>query len=131
MNLYGTWHLVATVGTDDQGQPSHRPFGSEPFGVLCFTPNDRMICAVCNNAVDLSEEDSPREYASYGGPFTFDGTTLVTTVDLAADPARLGTQQVRKVRFDGKRLTLTPPARTFKGGVQHRDLIWERVSAAA
>jgi len=127
MNLYGTWHLVDVKGTNELGQPSHRPFGSEPFGVLCFTPNDRMVCAVCNNAVTVNASDSPREYASYGGAFTFDGATLVTKVDIAADPARIGTEQVRQVHFDGKRLTLTPPARHFKGGIQHRDLIWERV----
>jgi hypothetical protein len=128
MNLYGTWQLVDTQGTDEHGHPSHAPFGSEPFGILCFTQNNRMVCAVCNNALALSESESPREYASYGGPFTFDGSTLVTTVDMASDPARLGTEQVRQVHFDGKRLTLTPPPRKYKGGTQHRLLMWERVA---
>jgi len=128
MDLYGTWRLVETIGHDGSGGPGPRPFGAEPFGVLCFTPNNRMICALCNNSEHLSEDDSPREYSSYGGHFVFEGQVLTTRVDIASDPERLGTDQVRQVHFDGNKMTLIPPVRQFKGKTQGRTLIWEKLA---
>jgi len=50
-----------------------------------------------------------RQYSSYCGNYTFDGGTLTTIVDASSDPARMGTAQVRKVRFEGDRMILVPP----------------------
>jgi hypothetical protein len=61
--------------------------------------------------------------------YTFDGTTLITKVD-ASSAARIaiGSDQVRKVRFEGKRLVLTPPPAELNGILQYRDIFWERIS---
>ena len=72
-----------------------------------------------------------REYSSYCGNYTFDGSTLITTVDAASDPARMGTQQVRKVRFEGERMILVPPAREVDGVRIDRELAWERISSVS
>jgi hypothetical protein len=127
MDLYGTWHLVQTIGYDINGGPGVHPFGPEPYGVLCFTKNNRMICALCNNAEHLSEKDAPREYSSYGGHFVFDGKVLTTRVDIASDPERMGTDQVRQVSFDGDKMILIPPVRQFRGVTQGRNLIWKKL----
>ena len=43
----------------------------------------------------------------------------------------MGSQQVRKVRFEGERMILVPPERE-EGGVKiHRELTWERISAVS
>ena len=52
-----------------------------------------------------------REYSSYCGNYTYDGEKLVTRVDAASDPSRIGSDQVRGVRFEGARMILIPPAR--------------------
>ena len=72
---------------------------------------------------------SQRAYASYCGNYTFDETTLVTKVD-ASGVARiaLGGEQVRKVRFEGNRMVLSPPAAVLNGVMQSRELVWERLS---
>ena len=41
-----------------------------------------------------------REYSGYIDTYTYDGKQLVTTVDAAPDPGRIGTKQPRGVRFD-------------------------------
>jgi len=69
-----------------------------------------------------------RDYSSYCGNFTFDGSTLITTVDAASDPARMGTKQVRKVRFEGERMVLMPPVAEVNGVKVTRELTWERIS---
>jgi len=46
----------------------------------------------------LSERDQAgvrREYSSYCGNYTFDGTRLVTRVDAASDPSRIDSDQVQ------------------------------------
>jgi hypothetical protein len=53
----------------------------------------------------------------------------VTRVDAASDPSRLGSDQVRGVRFEGELMALSPPPRTSGGREEHRELTWQRISA--
>jgi len=40
----------------------------------------------------------------------------------------VGGDQVRKVRFEGKRLVLVPLPTMLDGIMQHREVFWERIS---
>jgi hypothetical protein len=124
-DIIGTWRLVATRAHDDAGGPMHPPYGPHPMGVVVFSADQRMICVLCDPRPDLPSGE--REYNSYCGANTFDGTTLMTRVDACSDPARMGSNQVRGVRFDGNRLVLMPPPRPWQGVTQHRELFWEKV----
>ena len=73
-------------------------------------------------------EGTPRQYSSYCGNYTFDGSTLTTVVDANCDPVRFTAPQVRKVRFEGERMVLTPPAVRDRGVKVTRELTWERIS---
>jgi len=53
---------------------------------------------------------------------------LVTRVDAASDPARLGTDQVRDVRFDAGLMVLCPPTRSYGAQPESRELFWEKIS---
>ena len=125
--IVGTWRLVETRARDDAGAPMHPPYGPQPMGVTVFSAERRMIAVLCDARGALPPGESEREYSSYCGAYTFDGATLVTRVDLSADPARIGSDQVRRVRFEGDRLVLMPPPRPWRGVMQHRELIWEKV----
>jgi hypothetical protein len=70
-----------------------------------------------------------REYNSYCGNYTYDGEKLVTRVDAASDPSRIGGDQVRGVRFEGARMVLIPPPRRIGEGEEHREITWERIAA--
>jgi hypothetical protein len=63
-----------------------------------------------------------REYSSYCGNYTYDGERLVTRVDAASDPTRIGSDQVRGVRF-------IPPPRLTGESEEHREITWERIAA--
>jgi hypothetical protein len=116
-----------TRAHDDAGKPMHPPYGPQPMGVTEFSADRRMIAVVCDGRPVLPDGETTREYNSYCGTYTFDGTTLVTRVDACSDPARMGSDQVRRVRFEGERLVLMPPPRSWHGVTQHRELFWEKV----
>jgi Lipocalin-like domain len=124
-DIVGTWRLVMTRAHNDAGEPMHPPYGPNPMGVVVFSA-DRMVAVLCDSRPALPADEPEREYSSYCGTYRFDGTTLVTRVDASSDPTRIGTDQVRRVRFDAERLVLMPPARPWRGVTQHRELFWER-----
>jgi hypothetical protein len=95
------------------------------LGGVMFNADGRLMGVVCDGRPTLPS-DTKRDYSSYCGNYTFDGTQLVTRVDAASDPARLGSDQVRGVSFDGDYMLLRPPPRPTG---EHRVLIWERIAS--
>ena len=126
--IVGTWRLVATRARNDAGEAMHPPYGPKPTGIVVFAADRRMICVLCDGRAEMPQGEPEREYSSYCGSYTFDGTTLVTRVDAAAEKSRIGGDQVRKVAFEGELLVLKPPARPWRGVTQHRELVWERIA---
>jgi Lipocalin-like domain len=116
--LIGTWRLVATSAVDDAGLANRAPYGPDPQGIVSFGANGRMMCVLCDGRADLPPGEAAREYNSYCGAFEFDGDTLVTRVDGSSNPAWVGGDQVRQVRFEGARVVLRNGRRT---------LVWERL----
>jgi hypothetical protein len=124
----GVWRLVEARARDAEGRPVPSQFGPTPLGVVTFDGR-RMIAALGDARDEVPEEERPRQYNSYAGPYSFDGATLVTRVDCASSPDRMGTDQVRGVRFEegGRRMVLTPPPRMIRGVMHHPELVWERM----
>lgn len=126
-SIVGTWKLVAAAARDGSGNPLPDPYGGRPMGRVVFTADGRMMAVTCDGRPDLPA-GARREYSSYIGSYSFDGARLVTRVDGASDPSRIGGDQVRGVRFDGERMILSPPPRQTDSGEQFRELTWERLS---
>jgi hypothetical protein len=127
-SVVGVWKLVGGATTDSLGKKVGVPYGPRGMGLVSRTADGRMMAVLVDGQAKLPD-GAKREYPSYCGNYTFDGSTLITTVDAALDPARLGSQQVRKVRFEGERMILVPPDREEGGVTIHRELTWERVSS--
>ena len=87
-----------------------------------------MMSVVCDGRKELPA-GVRREYSSYCGNYTYDGERLVTRVDAASDPTRIGSDQVRGVRFEGERMVLIPPPRGTDESEEHREITWERIAA--
>jgi len=128
-DITGTWRLVAAGARDPAGGALPPPFGPQAMGRVVLNADGRMMAVLCDGRRELPA-GTARDYASYCGNYTFDGERLVTRVDAAADPARIGTDQVREVRFDGERMILRPPPRQIGDVVQQRELTWERIGPA-
>jgi hypothetical protein len=128
-DITGTWRLVAASARDPAGGALPPPFGPTALGHVVLNADGRMMAVLCDGRRELPA-GAARDYASYCGNYTFDGARLVTRVDAAADPARIGTDQVREVRFEGERMILRPPPRQIGDVVQQRELTWERIGPA-
>jgi hypothetical protein len=125
--ILGTWRMTATRGRDDEGNPLAPPFGPRARGLVVFQPDGRMMSVLCDGRPELPAGES-RQFMSYAGNYTFDGTTLTTRVDAASDPGRVGGEQVRSVRFEAGKMVLAPPRRLWAGVMQHQELTWERIA---
>ena len=124
--IIGTWRLKSTKAVDDDGKVLEPPFGPSPNGVVCFEADGRMYSVLCDGRAQLPAGE-PRQYISYAGNYTFDGTTLSTRVDASSDATRIGGDQIRNVRFENGGMVLAPPRRLYAGLMQHQELFWERV----
>jgi hypothetical protein len=98
------------------------------MGRVTFSADGRMMSVVCDGRPELPPSVH-RDYSSYCGNYTFDGARLVTKVDAASDPARIGSEQVRDVQFDGDRMILRPPPRRSGDKTEQRELTWELIAA--
>jgi len=127
-DVAGVWKLLGGSMTDPSGKSVGVPYGPRGMGLVSLTSDGRMMAVLIDGRATLPD-GAKREYSSYCGNYTFDGTTLITTVDASSDPTRFASQQVRKVRFEGERMILVPPERDDGGIKIHRELIWERISA--
>jgi hypothetical protein len=127
-SIVGTWRLVRASATAADGTRLPAPYGGDKaMGRATFNADGRMMAVLCDGRPELPPGET-REYASYCGNYRFDGTRLVTRVDAASDPARLGSDQVREVRFEGELMVLRPPLRAYTAGTEQRELWWEKIA---
>jgi hypothetical protein len=126
-SVHGTWRLVRAVARDADGKELPAPYGGHPMGRVMLGADGRMMAVTCDGRREIPG-GAKREYGSYCGNYTFDGKQLITRVDAAADPSRIGSDQVRDVRFEGELMVLRPPARTYGGAPEQRELYWEKIS---
>jgi hypothetical protein len=124
--IVGTWRLKSTKAIDDNGNALPPPLGPLPNGLVCFQADRRMYSVICDGRTELPAGE-PRQFMSYAGNYTFDGTTLSTRVDASSDAGRIGGDQVRSVRFENGGMVLAPPRRLYAGVMQHQTLFWERI----
>ena len=125
-DILGTWRLAALSAENAAGSPLPQPYGPKPMGLLTFNAVGRMMAVLCDGRTEVP--GGGRAYTSYCGNYRFDGETLVTRVDAASQAERLGTEQVRQVRFDADgRMVLRPPLRSYGQVAQQRAATWERV----
>jgi Lipocalin-like domain len=88
-SIIGTWKLVRATARDAQGAALPAPYGGHALGRVTFTANGRMMSVVCDGRPE-PPHGARREYSSYCGNYSFDGVRLVTRVDAASDPTRIG-----------------------------------------
>ena len=88
-SIVGTWKLLHATARDAAGAARPLPYGGKALGRLTLTADGRMMSVVCDGRTELPA-GVRREYSSYCGNYTYDGERLVTRVDAASDPTRIG-----------------------------------------
>ena len=136
----GTWRLVSWHLEDGAGK-RHQPMGPNPIGLLTYTADGFMFATLmAPDRARFAGEDplggSPAECQkalstchSYCGRYRLEADSVVHTVELAAFPNMVGTEQRRFFRFEGDLLKLTTPPMTRKGASGVATLVWKRASS--
>ena len=93
-SIVGTWKLVHATARDGAGTARPSPYGGKALGRVTFTAEERMMSVVCDGRKELPAGVS-REYSSSCGNYAYDCEKIVTRVDAASDPSRIGSDQVR------------------------------------
>jgi len=126
--ITGTWQLVRTSSTAEDGTAMPPPYGGEKaMGRVVLNEDGRMMAVLIDGRAELPDGET-REYTSYCGNYTFDGKQLITRVDAASDPDRMGTDQVRDVHFEGDLMVLRPPLKSYASQAEQRELHWKKIS---
>lgn len=110
--LIGVWKVLSYQTEFQDGSPKRAIFGEHPTGYLIFTREGRMMEVIEGEGRKAPSTDSDRaallkSLIAYSGKYRVEGGQWITTVDVAWNPARVGTEQVRHLELVGDRLIVT------------------------
>ncbi|MBM3488332.1 MAG: lipocalin-like domain-containing protein [Alphaproteobacteria bacterium] len=123
--LIGTWKIVdyVVIGADGTLTRLHEP-GS--IGTLIYTADGHMSASMTARILYKGEADRT-VFLGYCGPYECRDTYVLHHVQVASDPALVGTAQRRNVRFDGDKLILSAAPSIAGGPGSRSELHWRRV----
>jgi hypothetical protein len=132
--LIGSWRLLSYETTDAAGRRG-RPY-RDAVGRISYDENGNMAGQVMRPGrphVENGEGQAQQARSAYLGYIAYfgtyevaaDGRSVVHHVQGALNPAWVGGDQVRNLRFDGERLVLSAAMWKDDGVVTHV-LTWER-----
>lgn len=142
--LVGSWHLVRWEVSYGDGRPATLPFGADATGLLVYAPDGWMNASMSHAGRRPLSTESARHapaaerlaafdsFFNYGGSYTLsreDGVDLVTHhVTQSANPGMVGTDQKRRMRFDGDGTLVLAADDTLPGTsvTRHHRLTWKR-----
>lgn len=137
-DLIGTWKLISAWSTRPSGDRVAL-YGEHPIGFLTYTKEGRMSAMLTDSdRPRLSSEDRTAapaaeraaafsNFSAYAGTFRIENGHVIHHVEISSLQNWVGTDQVRRMKLEGNRLTLWPPARTLGGEQRVNELVWERV----
>jgi hypothetical protein len=119
-DLVGTWRLVRFTRTIVATGEAQDTFGRAPSGFIQFGRDGRMMMLVTKDPrpappepekmTDQQRADLFKTMIAYGGTYTFDGQALTCHLDVTWNQAWTGTDIVRHVTLEGRKLILTADA---------------------
>jgi hypothetical protein len=107
--IVGIWRLLS-YEVESQSTGGREPvLGKNPTGNIIFTPEGRMMVVITGEGRQAAKTDQDRadlfkSLVAYTGMYRVEGDKWITKVEVAANPAWVGTEQTRFFRVDGDRL---------------------------
>ncbi len=107
--LVGNWRLVSFEREYQTTGEREYPMGKTPAGYIIFLTEGRMAVVITGEGRKAPTTDQDRaglfnSLVAYTGSYRVDGDKWITTVDVSANPAWVGTDQTRTFRITGDRL---------------------------
>jgi hypothetical protein len=105
----GTWRLVSFEREYQSGTERDYPMGKTATGYIHFLPEGRIAVVITGEGRKAPATDQDRaglynSLVAYTGKYRVEGDKWITTVDVSANPAWVGTQQPRWFQVTGDRL---------------------------
>ncbi len=114
--VQGVWKLVSyEVETQATGQKDP-VMGKNPAGYVIFTPEGRVWFVLTAEGRKPGKTVEERAalldtVVAYTGTYRVEGDKWITKVEVAWNPAWVGTEQARQFKIDGDRLSVLTPWR--------------------
>ena len=134
--IQGIWRLVSFEVEFQATGERQNVRGKNPTGYIMFTPEGRMAVIITNEGrkpatTEQDRADLYKSLVAYTGLYRVEGDKWITKVDVSANPAWVGTEQIRSFKIDGNRLQESTAVMQFaaqpeKGMVRYV-LTYERV----
>jgi hypothetical protein len=107
--IEGMWRLISFEREYQAAGEREFPMGKSPTGYILFLPEGRMAVVITAESRKVPTTDQDRadlfnSLVAYTGKYRVDGDKWVTTVDVSANPAWVGTEQTRTFRLTGDQL---------------------------
>jgi hypothetical protein len=137
-SVVGSWTLVSYAREDPATGVSTFPWGEKPAGLLLFLPDGHMGVTITGQGrqpavrgEDGLVEKQAKLYqtvTAYSGTYAIRGSTMTVRVEVASDPALVGTDLAREVRIEGDLFTVrTAPMKSVSDGKMYvYALAWKR-----
>lgn len=137
--LYGTWRLLSFTRTVVATGEAKDIFGKSPQGIFMAGRDGYLQFLIVSDKrpkvpdlaklTDQERAELFKTMIAYSGKYTFDGKILKTRVNISFNENWTGTEQVRHVKFEGKRLILStvPMPDMTTGQLMTAVVTWERV----
>jgi hypothetical protein len=107
--IVGIWRLVSFEREYQVTGEREYPMGKTPTGYILFLPEGRMAVVIMGEGRKAPSTDQDRaglynSLVAYTGRYRVNGDKWITTVDVSANPAWVGTEQTRSFRVIGDQL---------------------------
>jgi hypothetical protein len=141
--LVGAWSLVRFLVEFSDGRSPIYPYGEEAGGMLLYTPQGRMSATLSRGdrkpfaagGLEAAAAAAPEEkcaafdsYLAYAGRYRIEGDEVIHTLDFSLMPNAVGTEQRRKITWDGEILRLSYELPTRSGNLRQYNMLWKRFS---
>jgi hypothetical protein len=134
--VQGVWRLV-TYEIEIQATGQKEPvMGKNPTGYVIFTPEGRVWFVLTGEGRKPAKTVQERaelldSLVAYTGTYSIEGDKWITKVEVAWNPAWVGTEQARSFKVDGDRLSVLTPWRVMPNwaekGMTRSIITFERV----
>ena len=130
--------IVAGSGYRSEAQATDI-FGKAPHGFISYSRDGRMMVLYVKDErpkptdlakmTDQERADLFKTMIAYGGTYTFDGKTITHHVDISWNQIWTGTDQLRNIRFEGRKVILStnPQPSSIDGKMSISVLAWEKL----
>lgn len=137
--IYGTWRLVSWKRTIVSTGETTDYFGASPNGYSMYGRDGYVFTIITHekrpkfpDGSKMTDRDRAELYntlIAHSGTYTFDGKNLKIKYDTSWNEVWNGTVQMRTVRFEGNRMTIStePTVGVLDGKLRAWVMIWERV----